>query len=110
MEEEKRRFPRIKTNIKTTYQYSGVTVRAEILNVSSNGIFIKTNYPPPIDSTLYVHFHFPGDPEPLDIEGQVVWVKQTIQAAFPGMGIQFNKISPVHKERIQAFVESHMIN
>jgi uncharacterized protein (TIGR02266 family) len=110
MDERRHACPRIKINIKTTFKHSGVTVSADILNLSSGGIFIKTDSQPPIDATLSLRFHLPGDPEPLDTEGQVVWIKQESKAAHSGMGVQFNKISPWHKKRIQAFVESFMVD
>ena len=83
---------------------------ADILNLSSGGIFIKTGYPPPLDATFSLRFHLPSDPEPLDTEAQVVWIKQESKASPSGMGVQFNKIPPWHKKRIQAFVESFMID
>ena len=110
MEERRHACPRIKINLKTTFKHSGVTVSADILNLSSGGIFIKTDYPLPLDATFSLRFHLPGDPEPLDTEGQVVWIKQESKASPSGMGVQFIKISPWHKKRLQAFVESFMVD
>jgi uncharacterized protein (TIGR02266 family) len=110
MEERRHACPRIKIDFKITFQYSGTTVSADILNLSSGGIFIKTDNPPPVDATFSLRFHLPGDPEPLAIEGQVVWVKQESKAVPSGMGVQFIKISPWHKKRLQAFVESFMVD
>jgi uncharacterized protein (TIGR02266 family) len=106
MEERRQTCPRIATTIKIAFQNSGAPVSSYILNLSSNGIFIKTDTPAPVDSKLSLCFHLPGDLEPVTIEGRVVWIKQTANAFPSGMGIQFTEMSPMHRERIQAFVES----
>ena len=108
MEERRQTCPRIATTIKIAFQNSGAPVSSYILNLSSNGIFIKTDTPAPVDSKLSLRFHLPGDLEPVTIEGRVVWIKQTANAFPSGMGIQFTEMSPVHRERIQAFVESRI--
>jgi len=108
MEQNKRECPRIATNIKITIQNSGTPVISHIVNLSSGGIFVKTDNPLPIDSTLSLRFHLPGDLEPVHSEGLVVWIKQTGNLFPTGMGIEFTKISPLHKQKIHAFVESQI--
>jgi uncharacterized protein (TIGR02266 family) len=104
------RFPRIKTNIKTIFEFSGVLLSGDILNLSRGGIFVRTSIQPPVDEALSLRFYLPGDPEPLEVEGRAVWIQKTANALPPGMGVQFDNIPPLHKERLHAFVESHMVN
>ena len=106
MEEKRLACPRIETHIKIAFQDSGVPVSSYFLNLSSGGIFIKTDNPAPVDSVLSLLLHVPGDHEPLNIQGRVVWIKKNANSFPSGMGIQFIDIAPQHKERIQAFVES----
>jgi len=108
MEEKRQACPRIATNIRIAFQDSGAPVSSYILNLSSGGIFIKTDDPPPVDSTVSLRFHLPGDLEPINIEGRVVWIKQTGNSFPSGMGIEFTEISPLHKQKIHAFVESRI--
>jgi uncharacterized protein (TIGR02266 family) len=108
MEERRQACPRIATNLKIAFQDSGAPVSSYILNLSSDGIFIKTDTPAPVDSTLSLRFHLPGDLEPLDIEGRVVWIKQTANSFPSGMGIRFTEMSKSHKQKIQSFIESRI--
>jgi uncharacterized protein (TIGR02266 family) len=80
MEERRQASPRIATAIKTAFQDSGAPVSSYILNLSSNGIFIKTDTPAPVDSTLALRFHLPGYPKPVKIKGRMAWIKQTANA------------------------------
>ena len=108
MEERRQASPRVATTIKIAFQNSGAPVSSYIVNLSSDGIFIKTDTPEPVDSTLSLRFHLPGDLEPVNIKGRVVWIKKTANSFPSGMGIQFTEMSPMHRERIQAFVESRI--
>jgi uncharacterized protein (TIGR02266 family) len=108
MDEMRRACRRVAANIEIIYQDSGAPVNSYILNVGGGGIFIKTENPPPIDSKLSLRFHLPDNHEPLNIEGRVVWVKQKANSFPTGMGVKFADMSPVHMERIRAYVESQM--
>ena len=110
MEEKRQACPRLAINLRITFQETGDPVNSYILNLSSGGIFIDTDDPPPIDSTLSLLFHLPDDHEPMSLEGRVVWIKQTANACPSGMGIEFTGISPFHKQKIQSFVESRAQN
>jgi uncharacterized protein (TIGR02266 family) len=106
MPEQRQALPRVATTIEITFQHDDVSVRTFMVNLSSGGIFIKTDNPLPIDSPLGMRFHLPGDPEIMEMQGTVVWVKQKSNVFPAGMGVQFTEIAPVHCARIQAFVES----
>jgi uncharacterized protein (TIGR02266 family) len=110
MEERRQACPRIETHIKIAFQDSRAPVSSYFLNLSSGGIFIKTDNPAPVDSILSLLLHMPGDLEPLNIQGRVVRIKKHANSFPAGMGIQFIDIPPLHKERIQAFVDSKYKN
>ncbi len=107
MDGNKQICPRIKTNIKTIFEFSGVLVPGDILNLSRSGIFVRTDIQPPVDEALSLRFYLPGDPEPLEVEGRTIWIQNTANA-LPGIGVQFDNIPQFDKERIHAFVECHM--
>jgi uncharacterized protein (TIGR02266 family) len=107
MYEKKQKFSRIQTNIKTIFEFSGVLVPGDILNLSKSGIFVRTDIQPPVDEALSLRFYLPGDPDPLEVEGRAIWIQNTANAV-PGMGVQFDNIPQFDKERIHAFVECHM--
>ncbi len=93
-------MPRITRNLEIAFQYSGRFEWSSLLNLSGGGVFIKTNHPLPVDSTLTMQITLPGDSELLDIEGRVVWVKQKINSPDAGMDMEFSEISMQHQEKI----------
>jgi uncharacterized protein (TIGR02266 family) len=108
MQDKRQTGPRIVASIEISFENAGASVSSSILNLIRGGVFIKADNPLPIDSLLSLRFHLPGDPEAMDIQGRVVWIKQR-SGVFPaGMGIQFMELSPSDQEKIQAFVESRM--
>lgn len=107
--EENRTTPRIETNIDILFRESGAFIKSYMLNVSNGGLFLKTENPLPLDSPVTLRMKLPGDTEPMEIQGCVVWSNPRAKNnSFPsGMGIQFIKISPEYKQRIEAFVDQH---
>ena len=43
-------------------------------DISATGIFVRTNTPEPPGTHLNVRFTPKGDEEPLELEGQVIWI------------------------------------
>lgn len=107
--EDKRSSPRIETKIDILFKESGAFIRSYMMNVSRGGLFLKTEKPLPIDSTVTLMIRLPGQTEPMEIQGCVVWSNPKAKnTAFPcGMGIQFTKLNPEHKKKIDEFVDKH---
>ena len=106
MEEKRQAGPRVATAIEITVLSADASQTSTVLNLSSGGIFIKADNPLPIDSPLSMWFHLPGDPERMDVQGRVVWIKQKSSVLPAGMGVQFTELSPAHQEKIMAFIDS----
>jgi uncharacterized protein (TIGR02266 family) len=86
-----------------------MTDSAAITNVSTLGIFIRTDEPEPVGTTLKMRFTPHGADEPLQVEGRVVWVNEPDEAdpsADPdnGMGVRFVDLEPELRERLVAMV------
>jgi uncharacterized protein (TIGR02266 family) len=107
--EDKRVSPRIETKIDILFKEAGALIRSYMLNVSNGGLFLKTEKPLPIDSVVTLMIRLPGQTEAMEIQGCVVWSNPKAKnTAFPcGMGIQFTKLNPEHKKKIEEFVEKH---
>ena len=110
MGEEKRKSPRVETNIEIMFRETGSLIKSYMLNVSKGGVFIKTSNPLPIDSPVIIQMQMPDDQETMEIEGCVVWSNPMgAKNSFPtGMGIQFVNMKTEHEEKISAFVKKHM--
>jgi Tfp pilus assembly protein PilZ len=86
---EKRQSPRIEVfklvDVMTRYIY----FTGSILNVSSKGLFIKTNNPLPEGTELEVVLHLGEDREPYTFKGVVSWKNDRSAGPMPaGMGIK----------------------
>jgi uncharacterized protein (TIGR02266 family) len=99
-----RRAPRISTDLKLVSRNSGNSIDTRI-NMSSGGLFIKTNHLLPVDAEFPLNLQLPGDPEIMTIKVRVVWTKSVASASPAGMGIEFINILPEHENKILVFVE-----
>ncbi|MCX8042537.1 MAG: TIGR02266 family protein [Desulfobacterota bacterium] len=107
--QEHRKSPRCETKIDILFKESGAFIRSYMLNVSNGGLFLKTDKPLPIDTTVTLLIRLPGQSEPMELQGCVVWTNpRGKNTTFPcGMGIQFTNITPEQKKIIDDFVAQH---
>ena len=100
MAEDNRTNQRVETNIDILFKESGAFIKSHTLNVSNGGLFLETEDPLPIYSEVTLRMRLPGDTEPMEMQGCVVWSNpKGKNDAFPsGMGIQFK-----HKIKIDVF-------
>ena len=108
MAETERESLRIATNIEIKYREKGSFVRSYMLNVNNGGLFLKTENPLSIDAEVTMRIQLPDDQETMIVEGRVVWTNKKPKAFPAGMGIQFTKIMPEHKDKIKSFVEANL--
>jgi type IV pilus assembly protein PilZ len=86
---------------------------AYITDISSMGIFIRTDTPLPVGTVLELGFTPPaaakGDPPPkrLELTGQVMWnTSEQTDAQNPGMGVRFDHTSPKTRARLLEIVRA----
>lgn len=87
---------------------------AYITDISSMGIFIRTDKPLPVGTSLELGFTPPpsgnkGDPPPkrLELTGEVVWNTTGQQTPDnPGMGVRFHHTSPKTRSRLLEIVRA----
>ena len=105
MVEDNRTNQRIETNIDILYSESGSFIKSHTLNVSNGGLFLETEDPLPIDSEVTLRMRLPGETEPMEIQGCVVWSNpKGKNNAFPsGMGIQFIGMNSEQRMKIDVF-------
>jgi uncharacterized protein (TIGR02266 family) len=91
MGEESRINQRVETSIDILYAESGEFIKSHTLNISNGGLFLETEYPLPVGSEVTLRMTLPGETDPMEIQGCVVWSNpRGNNNNFPsGMGIQF---------------------
>ncbi len=106
---ERRVMPRVDTSLEISFKTSGVSGHSYMLNLSSGGIFIKTDTPLPIDAELQLSIQLPDDTETMRIRGKVVWTKEQSLAFPAGMGVKFIDLPAAYEKRIKLFVENNLV-
>lgn len=113
---ERRAEPRHSTKIEVDYTAESTFLFAYITDISSMGIFVKTENPAEVGTEIRLKFSPPADAlehmegedaSPLELNGKVVWATATGGASGnPGMGIKFTDIEPHQRSRLMDLVRA----
>lgn len=77
------------------------------VNISRGGLFINTDKPLPVGSTVRLVVALPGTQFPFDLAGKVIRVSEPGNDAgqTPGMGVEFVDVDEEKRSRIERFVD-----
>jgi hypothetical protein len=64
-------------------------------------VAIRTLTPLAKGTSIQVRFRLPGVPQEIDAAGHVAWSDTKV-----GMGVQFERVSPIDQRTIEGFVEA----
>jgi uncharacterized protein (TIGR02266 family) len=82
------------------------------LNLSTGGLFIETQHPPPINTPLTLEFNLPGRHISVRCRGRVAWLNlpgRKLQPALPaGMGVQFLDLSLEDMRLVRIFIKQEL--
>jgi len=104
----RRKFERFETSISVDYASGDTFLFSYIQNISEMGIFIRSDDPFPIGTTLHMRFT-PDGQEAIEVSGEVTWVnpyRPFGDNLNPGMGVSFTDLSAELRERIVALVRT----
>lgn len=104
---DRRRAPRMAIEAEVGFQSDTNFFMGFSEDVSTGGLFISTYDIRPIGAILNLNFTLP-DGHLISVDGVVRWVREyneTTPDTSPGMGIQFDGLSPEDKEAIEMFIE-----
>lgn len=105
---DRRKYERFETSISVDYASGDTFLFSYIQNISEMGIFIRSDEPFPIGTTLHMRFT-PDGQDPIEVSGEVTWVnpyRPFGDNLNPGMGVSFTGLSPELRERIVALVRT----
>ncbi|QQR88538.1 MAG: PilZ domain-containing protein [Myxococcales bacterium] len=105
---DRRKHERFLASISVDYTHGDTFLFSYIHDISEMGIFIRSDDPLEIGSELTLRFN-DEQGEPLEIEGEVVWINHVREAAHdgtPGMGVQFKNLGAADRERVFNLVKT----
>ncbi|MEA2747386.1 MAG: hypothetical protein QOI41_1529, partial [Myxococcales bacterium] len=72
-------------------------------NLSASGVFVATYAAKPIGARVDVMLGFPNG-EQAKLTGVVRWLREATSDGWPGMGVQFETLTPEDESRIRKFL------
>jgi len=96
------------SGVKVTYESaSGEQIEAEVLDLASGGVFIRTEAPLPVGKRIAVDLTVVGEPAPWSALGRVVWVRAAGEPGRPaGMGVKLIDMDDATLQAIERLVET----
>ena len=98
---------RVQKTLSLTYKDNMAFVRAYLGNISTGGIFIKTEKPLSQGEQFILRLQLPELPDPLKISCEVVWARLPAEATLrepAGMGVKFMELSKKDGELLKRYL------
>jgi len=92
--------------IKIPIDYSAVDVFFSEFasNINEGGMFIETDTPAELGDMVQLQMRFPQLEGPVQVGGRVAWTSDGKDGAPPGMGIEFQDLTPEARDTINEIV------
>ncbi|MBW2294553.1 MAG: TIGR02266 family protein [Deltaproteobacteria bacterium] len=103
---ERRRFGRSDLLVRVEYSTIDEIFSEFTRDINEGGLFIETEKPRPTGTEVAMRFNLPGNQEPLQTIGRVVWVRSASDQVPAGMGIEFDELSSEDRDRINSMIRS----
>jgi type IV pilus assembly protein PilZ len=101
---ERRKSPRADVVVRVSYQTVDELFSEFARNINEGGLFVETERPHPIGTSISLQFQIPGSDEPIKVEGAVVRISDGTAAEPPGMGIEFEDLDRAARHHINELV------
>ena len=105
---ERREHTRYETSVAVDYASGDTFLFAYLKNISTMGIFIRTNEPLAVGTTLRLRFHV-DEEDPLVLDGEVTWInpfRPNGENLNPCMGVRFTELTRERREQVVALVRT----
>ncbi len=104
--EERRRSLRTELIVRVDYSTVDEMFSEFTRDINEGGLFIETEKPQLQGTEVTMHFNLPGSDETVRTIGRVVHVTPGDALNPPGMGIEFEELSPEDRARIDVLIRS----
>ena len=101
---ERRQTNRAELVVRVDYQTVDELFSEFARNINEGGIFVETETPHGVGTSVDLEFKLPGNDEPVRITGTVMHVSPGSPGDPPGMGIEFSKLDAITRDRINGMV------
>lgn len=108
IEKNRREHDRWDTDLSVDWSSGENFLFSYITNISEMGIFIRTDDPPAVGTSLKLRFAIAGE-APLELSGVVAWINPLRPGGEnlnPGMGVRFDALTAEQRERVVALVKT----
>ncbi len=103
---DRRRTSRAAVTVRIDYSTVDEMFSEFTRDINEGGLFIETEKPHEPGTEVAMQFHLPGTDEVLQTLGRVVRVSPGAPGVTPGMGIEFDELSPEDRRRIDQIVRA----
>ena len=97
--DERRINKRVDTKFEISYVHENDYLISFTKNISADGIFVETESPPEVGSTIKLIFST-GNLKKIEINAKVMWINKGASSKDPGMGLKFLNIPSRDKDAI----------
>ena len=104
--QERRRSERTAFLVRVDYSTVDELFSEFTRDINEGGLFIETDRPHETGTTVSMQFNLPGGEEPIQTTGTVVHVTKGEDGNPPGMGIEFDELSPEAHGRIDDLIRA----
>jgi type IV pilus assembly protein PilZ len=108
---DRRSSPRHAITLRVDYKRMNTFFADYAKNISKGGTFIRTSKPLDIGTEFVFVLSIPGQPDHLQLKGEVVWTVEEQDATGdqpPGMGIRFQFAHESERTSLEEFVQKLM--
>ena len=105
---ERRNSPRADIVVRVNYQTVDSLFSEFARNINDGGLFVETDTPQPIGTSVELEFKLPGADRPIEVIGNVVRSIESDQATpdgVAGMGIEFENLDSDVREQINEIIQ-----
>ena len=108
---ERRKSERADLVVRVIYQTVDELFTEFACNINEGGIFIETDNPQPLGSSVALEFKLPGSDEPIEVVGTVVRISDgSGPNDSSGMGIEFGDLGAGARQHINEIVRQLRTN
>jgi uncharacterized protein (TIGR02266 family) len=105
-DDDRRVERRIPVRFEVDYRADETFLYAQARDLSTMGIFLRTDPPAPIGKIIELRFRAIGREGDLIVNGEVMWRKTDHDGGQPGMGVRFVDVDAITRTRIIDLVEA----